>query len=167
MSAVRGQPCAAEHGWFAPSYGRQTQHTPTSLSRDSKVHEPVLEVTVHDWPSRACARLTTLSHPHSVPTPQTANVWTSGGLGRVWGLSTGGGTGSGIRSSAIACPLHHTARSRAHPSLMNLLMYMWRLHSPKALLENRPTPSFSEILRGIKSPAAPARLGLIVPGDGQ
>jgi hypothetical protein len=41
--------------------------------------KPGLDVTVHDYPSRAWAKLTTLSYSHFVPTPRTANVRTSKG----------------------------------------------------------------------------------------
>ena len=67
----------ASGGWrplAGPPQGRHTQHTPTSCSRGVKVHAPVLEVTVHDCPSRAWATLTTFTQSHVVPAPQTANV---------------------------------------------------------------------------------------------
>ncbi len=153
MSAVTGRPCTAEYVRLARAHGRQTQHTPTSFSRDRNVHEPVLDVTVHDCPSRAWVTLTTLSHPHSVPTPQTANVWTSGGIGSIWGLSTGGGTGTGVRSSAIACPPEHTAMTKAHMRLMNLLMCICRLYSFKAKINNGHTASSEPCSAAIEFPA--------------
>jgi hypothetical protein len=104
------------------AHGRQTQHTPTSSARDANVHEPVLDVTVHDCPSRAWAKLTTLSHSHFVPTPHTANVWTSGGVGDPGGISTGGGTGIGVGSAAMAGPPDNAAITRAPMRLMNRLL---------------------------------------------
>src|SRR5882724_60371 len=87
-----------------------------------------------------------LSHSHLVPTPQTANVWTSGRLGSTGGESTGGSPGTGVCSCVIACPPEQTTMTSAQMRPMHQFMDICRLHSRKAIMENGDPPRRSGFL---------------------